>query len=68
MKLFWTKGIDPRHGVLLLTVAVGIALIALSAYDFIREYVAGIEAASCLKRASGWTLIDTLGYGLNDEI
>jgi hypothetical protein len=44
--LFWTKGINPRHGVLLLTVAVGIALTALFAYDFIREYVAEIEAAS----------------------
>jgi PAS domain S-box-containing protein len=51
LKLFWTKGINPRHGVLLLTVAVGVALIALLAYDFIREYVAGIEAASVWRDA-----------------
>ena len=46
MKLFWTKGINPRHGMRLLTVAAGVALIELLAYDLRRGYVAGLFAAS----------------------
>ncbi len=46
MRLFWTKGINPRHGVLLLAVAVGAALIALLAYDLRRGYVAGFAAGT----------------------
>jgi PAS domain S-box-containing protein len=58
LKLFWTKGINPRHGVLLLTVAVGIALIALLADELRREYVGGMDAAG-LWRVS--TLLVVLG-------
>jgi PAS domain S-box-containing protein len=58
LKLFWTKGINPRHGVLLLTVAVGVALIALLAHDLRREYAGGIDAAN-LWRVS--TLLVVLG-------